>query len=198
MDDGRRPRPRLRRKYAGRTRTVHFKPTVREGDAARRPSSGRTPWTGRRSIEPASRSAAPSGSSSSRRPTRTGSPDGEFARVARGFKAMLTYQQGGSHGGSRGAQEKYGSVIDYGKDEGQLEERPHREQQAPHPGRAPNDAIKNEVWIKIKDIDPRYEDLTADITIDASLKAPEQTYTVVAAIRCRRSRSTSTATRRRT
>nr|HPK73125.1 LysM peptidoglycan-binding domain-containing protein [Vicinamibacterales bacterium] len=32
----------------------------------------------------------------------------------------------------------------------------------------------------IKDIDPLYEDLTADITIDSSLKVPDTMYTVVA------------------
>ena len=46
-------------------------------------------------------------------------------------------------------------------------------------GAAPNDAIKNEVWGKIKSIDPAYADLTADITIDAALKVPETIYTVV-------------------
>jgi nucleoid-associated protein YgaU len=47
-------------------------------------------------------------------------------------------------------------------------------------GAAPSDAIKNEVWGKIKSVDPVYADLTADITIDGSLKVPEKTYTVVA------------------
>ena len=47
-------------------------------------------------------------------------------------------------------------------------------------GAAPNDAIKNEVWAKIKAIDPVYADLTADITIDSTLKVPVKTYDVVA------------------
>ena len=42
----------------------------------------------------------------------------------------------------------------------------------------PNDAIKNEIWNKIKAIDSAYADLTADIIIDASLKVPEKTYDV--------------------
>ena len=76
---------------------------------------------------------------------------------------------------------KYGSVIDYGQKRGVSWKNVHIENnKLLVRGAAPNDAIKNEVWIKIKDIDPLYEDLTADITIDASLKAPEQTYTVVA------------------
>nr|MBP8274321.1 peptidoglycan-binding protein [Acidobacteriota bacterium] len=38
---------------------------------------------------------------------------------------------------------------------------------------APNDQIKNELWTAIKAVDSSYSDLVADITIDASLKAPE-------------------------
>ena len=46
-------------------------------------------------------------------------------------------------------------------------------------GDAPNEAIKNEVWAKIKAIDPKYADLTADIGIDATLPVPAQVYEVV-------------------
>jgi nucleoid-associated protein YgaU len=48
-------------------------------------------------------------------------------------------------------------------------------------GAAPSQAAKNEVWTAIKAIDPKYGDLTADITIDSSLAPPkpkEQSYTV--------------------
>ena len=76
---------------------------------------------------------------------------------------------------------KYQPVVDYAQKRGVTLKNIHIEHdKLLIRGAAPNDAIKNEVWIKIKDIDPLYEDLTADITIDASLKAPEQTYTVVA------------------
>jgi hypothetical protein len=76
--------------------------------------------------------------------------------------------------------QKYGSVIDYAKTRGVSWKNIHIENdKLLIRGAAPTDAVKNEVWIKIKDIDPLYEDLTADIAIDASLKAPEQTYTVV-------------------
>ena len=76
---------------------------------------------------------------------------------------------------------KYQSVVDYGQKRGVSWKNVHLEgEKLLIRGAAPNDAIKNEVWIKIKDIDPLYEDLTADITIDASLKAPETTYTVAA------------------
>jgi nucleoid-associated protein YgaU len=47
-------------------------------------------------------------------------------------------------------------------------------------GAAPNQAIKNEVWDRIKAIDATYSDLTADITIDASLAAPAKVYEVAA------------------
>ena len=76
---------------------------------------------------------------------------------------------------------KYGTVIDYAKTRGVSWKNIHIEgEKLLIRGAAPNDAIKNEVWIKIKDIDPTYADLTADISIDASLKAPEKTYTVAA------------------
>jgi nucleoid-associated protein YgaU len=41
-------------------------------------------------------------------------------------------------------------------------------------GKAPSEQIKNEVWNRIKAIDPSYADLTADITIDPSLPQPQQ------------------------
>ena len=76
--------------------------------------------------------------------------------------------------------QKYGSVIDYGKTRGVSWKKIHIEnEKLLIRGAAPNDAVKNEVWIKIKDIDPLYGDLTADITIDPSLKVPDQSYTVV-------------------
>jgi len=77
--------------------------------------------------------------------------------------------------------QKYQAVVDYGQKRGVSWKNIHLEgEKLLIRGAAPNDAIKNEVWIKIKDIDPHYADLTADITIDASLKAPETTYTVAA------------------
>ena len=77
--------------------------------------------------------------------------------------------------------QKYQAVIDYGQKRGVSWKNVHVEGgKLLIRGAAPSDAIKNEVWIKIKDINPIYDDLTADITIDASLKVPEATYTVVA------------------
>lgn len=46
-------------------------------------------------------------------------------------------------------------------------------------GDAPNQAIKNEVWDKIKSVDAKYADLVADIGIDATLSVPARIYEVV-------------------
>lgn len=45
--------------------------------------------------------------------------------------------------------------------------------------KAPNDQIKNELWNAIKAVDATYADLTADISVDPSLKVPETVYEVV-------------------
>jgi nucleoid-associated protein YgaU len=53
-------------------------------------------------------------------------------------------------------------------------------------GAAPSEAIKNALWNKIKEINPACDDITADITVDSSLRQPEpvnvsvRTYTVQA------------------
>jgi len=76
---------------------------------------------------------------------------------------------------------KYGAVIEYGQKRGVSWKNIHIEnEKLLIRGAAPADFVKNEVWLKIKDIDPLYADLTADITIDSSLKVPDQSYTVVA------------------
>ncbi len=41
------------------------------------------------------------------------------------------------------------------------------------------EGLKNDVWNEIKRIDPAFSDLSADITIDSTLKPPQRTYTVV-------------------
>jgi LysM repeat protein len=51
-------------------------------------------------------------------------------------------------------------------------------------GAAPSEAIKNALWTKIKEINPAYDDITADITVNPSLPQPQldsvskNTYTV--------------------
>ncbi|MBC8165818.1 MAG: LysM peptidoglycan-binding domain-containing protein [Bryobacteraceae bacterium] len=39
-------------------------------------------------------------------------------------------------------------------------------------GTAPNDQVKNQLWDKIKQVDPGYSDLTVDVSIDSSLPQP--------------------------
>lgn len=76
---------------------------------------------------------------------------------------------------------KYDSVIEYGKTRGVEWKNVHLENdKLLIRGSAPSDAIKNEVWDRIKKVDAAYADLTADITIDSSLKVPEQIYVVAA------------------
>lgn len=51
-------------------------------------------------------------------------------------------------------------------------------------GAAPSETIKNALWNQIKAVNPAYDDITADITIDSSLpqpspaSGPQRTYTV--------------------
>jgi nucleoid-associated protein YgaU len=81
-------------------------------------------------------------------------------------------------------QSKYQKVIDLGKTRGVSWKNIHVENdKLLIRGAAPNEGIKNDVWNAIKAIDPGYGDLTADITVDASLPAPAaqpQVYEVVA------------------
>jgi nucleoid-associated protein YgaU len=77
--------------------------------------------------------------------------------------------------------QKYQSVVEFAQSRGVAWKNIHIEgEKMVLRGAAPSDAIKNEVWGKIKSVDPVYADLTADITIDGSLKVPEKSYTVVA------------------
>lgn len=76
---------------------------------------------------------------------------------------------------------KYQSVIDLAKSRGVHLTNVHVENEKLQiRGAAPNQEIKNEVWNKIKAVDPVHADIAADITIDANLKAPEKIYEVVA------------------
>jgi nucleoid-associated protein YgaU len=53
-------------------------------------------------------------------------------------------------------------------------------------GAAPSEAIKNALWNQIKVVNPAYDDITADITVDSTLpqpspvSVPKRTYTVQA------------------
>ncbi len=48
-------------------------------------------------------------------------------------------------------------------------------------GAAPSEEAKNTVWNQIKAIDPKYSDLTCDLTIDASLAQPQRAASAAAA-----------------
>jgi hypothetical protein len=75
---------------------------------------------------------------------------------------------------------KYQTAIDYAKTRGVHLKNVHVEnEKLLIRGDAPNQAIKNEVWDKIKAVDAAYADLTADIGIDASLPVPARIYEVV-------------------
>lgn len=74
---------------------------------------------------------------------------------------------------------KYQAVIDYGKTRGVSWKNVHLDhERLLLRGTAPNDAIKNEVWDRIKQIDRAYPDLAADISIDPGLPVPSTTYVV--------------------
>jgi hypothetical protein len=76
---------------------------------------------------------------------------------------------------------KYQPVIDLAKARGVHLKNVHIEnEKLLIRGDAPNQAIKNEVWDKIKSVDPKYADLTADIAIDPKLTVPPRIYEVVA------------------
>jgi nucleoid-associated protein YgaU len=75
---------------------------------------------------------------------------------------------------------KYQAAIDLGKERGVQWKNVHIENdKLLIRGAAPNDAVKNAVWEKIKAIDAKYPDLTGDITVDASLPVPARIYEVV-------------------
>jgi len=74
---------------------------------------------------------------------------------------------------------KYRAAIDLGKELGVSWKNVHVEnEKLLLRGAAPNGEIKNHVWDAIKKVDASYADLTADITIDASLPVPTRTYVV--------------------
>jgi len=74
---------------------------------------------------------------------------------------------------------KYQGVIDLAKTRGVNLKNVHIENdKLLIRGDAPNQAIKNEVWDKIKATDAAYADLTADIGIDSTLPVPSQNYVV--------------------
>ena len=77
--------------------------------------------------------------------------------------------------------QKYQPVIDFAAERGVSWKNVHIEnEKLLIRGAAPNDRIKNEVWDKIKAVDPAFADLTADLSIDSTLPVPPKIYQVVA------------------
>ena len=76
---------------------------------------------------------------------------------------------------------KYQSVIDLAKERGVHLTNVHIENdKLLIRGAAPNEAIKNAVWDQIKKIDAKYPDVSADLSIDASLPVPAKIHVVAA------------------
>ena len=74
---------------------------------------------------------------------------------------------------------KYQAVIDLAKARGVILKNVHVENdKLVVRGDAPNQAIKNEVWDKVKSIDAAYPDLAVDLAIDSSLPVPSKVYVV--------------------
>jgi len=75
---------------------------------------------------------------------------------------------------------KYQPAIDLAKERGVRWKNVHLEEgKLLLRGDAPNQEIKNEVWNRIKAIDPSWPDVKADIGIDDSLSVPPRKYEVV-------------------
>ena len=75
---------------------------------------------------------------------------------------------------------KYQAVIDLAKERGVQLKNVHLENdKLLIRGAAPSQAIKYELWDKIKAIDAKAADLSADISVDASLPVPAKIYEVV-------------------
>jgi LysM repeat protein len=69
--------------------------------------------------------------------------------------------------------QKYASVLDLIKRSNVSLSHLHvQDDQLFMQGNAPNQDIKNRVWDAIKQVDPSYSDLSADIGIDSSIPAP--------------------------
>lgn len=69
---------------------------------------------------------------------------------------------------------KYASALETVKEQGVVLSHLHvQDNKLFIQGAAPNEESKNAVWNAIKAVDPSYSDLTADLTVDSSLPAPQ-------------------------
>ena len=79
--------------------------------------------------------------------------------------------------------QKYQSAIDLAQRSGHLQNVHIEADKLLIRAEVPNQDVKNAIWNQIKAVDPRYNDLTADININSSLPQPQaataqKTYTV--------------------
>ena len=78
--------------------------------------------------------------------------------------------------------EKYASVLEVVKNQGVRLSHLHvQDNKLFMQGAAPSEEIKNAVWNQIKAVNPAYNDITADITIDSSLPKPSSSSAAAAA-----------------
>jgi len=69
--------------------------------------------------------------------------------------------------------QKYASVLTTVREQGvQLAHLHIQDNKLFMQGRAPSEAAKNEVWNQIKAVNPAYDDITVDITVNASVPQP--------------------------
>lgn len=69
--------------------------------------------------------------------------------------------------------QKYQSVITLAQNSGHLQNVNMQGDKLFVKAEVANEDVKNSIWNEIKKVDPQYSDLTADITINSSLPAPQ-------------------------
>jgi len=76
---------------------------------------------------------------------------------------------------------KYNSVLEFIKQNGVHLTHLHvQDNKLFIQGAAPSEQIKNQVWNKIKAVDPTYSDLTCDLSVDPSLPQPQTAHAAAA------------------
>lgn len=76
---------------------------------------------------------------------------------------------------------KYNSVLEFIKQNGGHLTHLHvQDNKLFIQGAAPSEQIKNQVWNKIKAVDPTYSDLTCDLSVDSSLPQPQAAHAAAA------------------
>jgi LysM domain len=76
---------------------------------------------------------------------------------------------------------KYNSVLEFIKQNGiHLTDLHVQDNKLFIQGAAPSEQIKNQVWNKIKAVDPTYSDLTCDLSVDSSLPQPQVAHAMAA------------------